>query len=248
MVKKSLLILALLLSVLLSALTVVASVAHAESVSWVRVVEDNVLLYSSDDGKKQVFVLEKSYYLQVLDQTDLMYFVMVSPEGADFPKITGYVYKNSVKICDIPPLDPYYPTEKIVVTGSSAEILLSPVKSAETVVSAMNTQKMSYYGSIVNNGITWYYVYFAKQFGYVDSAFVSKPNVSLHPTPLPQKPVNSYPSDNDAELPAEETQKNAPTSEILLIVFVVLLAVGLTLALFLPGNIKKRSNVFEQDI
>ncbi len=247
MLKKSLIVLAMLLSVVLTAMTLTAEFAHAEGERWVRVVDDDVLLYSSYDGKKQFFVLEKSYYLQILDETDNMYFVTLMPNEEDFPKITGYVYKNSVKLCDVPPLTPYYPTEKLTVTGGSAAIKLLPLNSSETILTAMNTQKMSYYGRLVSYGTTWYYVYFGKEFGYVESTSVSKPNVPLHPTPLPQKPVNAAPSDE--EKPSEQDkQEGAPASEILLIVFVVVLAVGLTLALFLPGNIKKKTTVFEQDI
>lgn len=242
MLKKLLILFALMLSVALS--FGIAADARAQTAGWVRVV-DSAMLYSSDDGKKQVCLLERSYYLQVLDQTDSMYFVMVTPCDEDFPNITGYVHKASVTPCTVPPLEPYYPAEKISVTSGAAALQLSPTISSDAVVSAMNTQKLLYYGAITNNGVTWYYVYFAKQFGYVDSSLVTKPNVPLHPTPLPQKPVTAEPSEQPTE-PVEESK--APASEILLIVFVVLLAVGLTLAIFLPGNLRKKSNVFEQDI
>ena len=51
----------------------------------------------------------------------------------------------------------------------------------------------------------------------------------------------------DSQTQTPQTDKGAPASEILLTVFVVVLAAGLTLALFLPGNTRKKK-VFEQDI
>ena len=92
-------------------------------------------------------------------------------------------------------------------------------------------------------------MYCAGKFGYVDVSNVSKPNVQPHPTPLESElPVIKPQEPSEPAEPNENENKNGmPTAEILLIVFVVLLASGLTLAIFLPGNGKK-NEVFEQDI
>lgn len=224
-------------------------VAFAESpVRWVRVTKDDVHLYSTSDSSKIMFTLEKSYYVEVLSDIDGMYFVAVMQNDTDFPRITGYVRKSEVEICDAVPLAPYYPTQKIVVTSSSAAIKLSPLPSAKTELTATNTQQLSYYGKMDYYGISWYYVYYAGTFGYVETNYVSAVNIPLHPTPLVKEPSfepTDTPANTEPTTPDEPSK--LPTSEILLIVFVVLLAVGLTLALFLPGNGRK-NNVFEQDI
>lgn len=223
-------------------------IAFAETtVRWVRVIKDDVHLYSTSDSNKIMFTLEKSYYVEVLSDVDGMYFVAVMQNDKDFPRITGYVRKSEVKICDVTPLAPYYPTVKISVTSSSAAIKLSPLPSANTELTATNTQQLSYYGKMDYYGIDWYYVYYAGTFGYVQTTFVSAPNVPLHPTPLPSEQPTVDPPDIPTNTQPQPTDTpSSPTSEILLIVFVVLLAIGLTLALFLPGNSKR--SVFEQDI
>lgn len=249
MVKKLILVVALLLTLYTSIFA--PTIAQAEAVGWARIIEDDVYLYSTMDSDKKTFALEKSYYVEILGEAEQMYFVAVMQNDTDFPKITGYVYKSQVTLCAVLPIAPYYPTVKVTVTSNSAPIRLSPLPSANSELTATNTQQLSYYGEIVSYGTSWYYVYYGGSFGYVEASNVSQPNIPLHPTPLPSKPAATVPSTPSTTEPTDEpsTVSASPTSEILLIVFVVVLAVGLTLALFLPGNIKKRdSNVFEQDI
>ena len=224
--------------------------AHAlgEGSGWARIVKDYVYIYAEQDLNKQMFILEKSYYVEILESGENVLHVSVMQNETNFPQITGYVKRTDVELCAVAPLTPYYPTVRLTVTADSAVLRLSPSTSASFVITATNTQKVSYYGRVENER-DWYYVCFGDKFGYVDVNSVSAPNIQLHPTPLPSKqptPAVTTPSDTTPD-PAPSTDKASPTSEILLIVFVVLLAVGLTLALFLPGNVKKR-NVFEQDI
>lgn len=250
MVKKSLLVIACLLSLALGATKFASNYAQAETISWARIVDDEVYLYSTAGSDKKMFELEKSYYVEILDEADNMYFVAVMQNETDFPRITGYVYKAQVTLCDIAPIAPYYPTEKVTVTGNSATIRLSPLPTANAELTATNTQRLSYYGTRISNGTTWYFVYYGGCFGYVEASAVTAPSIVLHPTPLPNTQSSVTPSTPSVNDPVEDPtpSSTSPTSEILLIVFVVVLAVGLTLALFLPGNVKKKDTVFEQDI
>ena len=221
--------------------------ALGEVNSWARIVKDSVYLYAEEESSKQMFILEKSYYVRILDEGDKMLHVSVMQNEPNFPQITGYVRRADVELTSSAPATPYYPTVRLTVTADSAALRLSPSTNASNVITATNTQKVSYYGKL-ENGRSWYYVCFGDKFGYVDVNSVSKPLIEPHPTPLVKEetpPASTVPSDTPTEPTAPE--KPSPTSEILLIVFVVLLAVGLTLALFLPGNIKRQS-VFEQDI
>lgn len=222
--------------------------AYAPSdVSWVRVVDDNVRLFANCENSKAVFELQKSYYLQVLGEENGMYLVSVMQNENGFPQITGYVWKAEVEDCDQPPVPPYYPTERVTVSTDSAQIKLSPVPSAETVLTVTNTQKVSFYGEITSYNQTWYYVYYGGRFGYVLADCVTKPAISLHPTPLRQQPVVAPPDNEDPAPSTDDDKTESNVTEIFLIVFVVVLAVGICLALFLPGNVKKRE-VFDKDI
>lgn len=222
--------------------------AVAQDVQWVRITEDDVNLYATCENSKVMFELPKSYYLQVLGEKNGMYNVAIMQNEEDFPQITGYVWKIEVEDCDEPPQPPYYPTEKITVNTDSAQLKLSPVPSAETLITVTNTQTMSFYGETKSYGETWYYVYFAGKFGYVTSDCVTKPIIAMHPTPLPQDVVVP-PTDEIPDIPLEEEPdgETGITTEIFLIVFVAILAVSVCLALFLPGNLKKK-DVFDKDL
>ncbi len=222
----------------------ITAFASQSDVEWVRITESNVKLYANCENSKVMFELQKSYYLQVLGEENGMYFVSVMQNEEDFPQITGYVWKAEVTDCDKAPIAPYYPTEKIVVNSDCAQLKLSPVPSAEIVITATNTQKLSFYGEITSYNQTWFYVYFGGRFGYVTADCVTTPVISLHPTPLQEEVAVTITPSQDTETEAPTTNN---TSEIFLILFVVILAVAICLALFLPGNVKK-NEVFDKDI
>ena len=253
MVKKSLLIVACLLSLTLCALILVTNVAEAsitetDAASWARIVKDDVYLYKSADVSKPLFVLEKSYYVQIVQELDGMYKVAVIPSAngdTDFVNIYGYVRRNDVSLCANPPVEPYYPAIKLNMTVNSTVLKEFDENASAQGWIVYNPEQMCYYGKHIIDGTTWYYVWCVNRVGYVEASAVSQPHVTLHPTPLPQT-ASTTPTTPDEE--GDGKNDKLPTSEILLIVFVVVLAVGLMLALFLPGNLKKRNNVFEQDI
>lgn len=224
--------------------------ANAVEYSWARITKDGVNLYADETCDKALFELEKSYYVEILATLGNVYQVAVMQGAGSFPSIMGYVRKIEATPVEVAPLSPMYPTEQIYVTTDSAQLRLLPTPSSEIVIVATTTQKLSYYGKLRYYGKQWYYVYCGGKFGYVEVGCVSAPAIALHPTPLEnaQPVVNpQQPDGGDQQQPTEDTSNKMPTAEILLIVFVVLLAGGLTLALFLPGNGKK-TEVFEQDI
>ncbi len=224
------------------------SAAFAEETpSWARITKDSVNLYATEDCGKSICLLEKSYYVSVAEDLGNVLRVSIMQNEDDFPQIVGYVRKIEVELQEAVPLAPYYPCEKLTVISDSASLKLLPLSSSETVLAATNMQKLSYYGKINSYGKIWYYVYCFGKFGYIETSGVSAPKIDLHPTPLETKPVIKPTDPSNDPTQDEKENKFSPTAEILLIVFVTLLAAGLTLALFLPGNVKKQ-NVFDQDI
>lgn len=233
--------------VMLIFLLTLPTFAQAEGTRWARIVRTDTYLYATEDCSKQLFALEKSYYAEILQELDKTYFVKVVTQDKSFPNLCGYVLKNEVRVQENAPDEPLYPTEKLVVKSNSAMLKLSPTPSAEIVVVASNTQKVCYYGKAVGYGQNWYYVYFAGEFGYVLADDVTEPNIDLHPTPIdiPQDiPTVAPPTDDiTPEVPQEGM---SPTAEIILTVFVSLLAVAITCSLFLP--VKSKKQVFDGDI
>lgn len=236
----------LLLFVVILGCCLCPQTVFAEGECWARITREDTYLYATEDCSKQMFMLEKSYYVQILESLDKTYFVKVDCQDKNFPPLCGYVLKNQVRVCDDLPIAPLYPTEKLVVNGNSATLRLSPTPSAEVVLVATNTQTVCYYGNIVAYGLDWYYVYFAGQFGYILAEQVTSPKISLHPTPIevPQNtPTITPPTDQPSQV-APETF--SPTAEIILTVFVSLVALAITFSLFLP--VKSKKQLFDGDI
>ena len=236
----------LLLLVVLLCCCLCPQTAFGEGVTWARVTREDTYLFATEDCSKQMFVLEKSYYLQILQTLDKTYFVKLDCQDKNFPPLCGYVLKNQVRVCDNAPIEPLYPTEKLVVNGNSAMLRLSPTPSAEVVLVATNTQSVCYYGKCVAYGQSWYYVYFAGEFGYILAEEVTLPTIALHPTPIdtPQNtPTVTPPTDEPAQTQPETI---SPTAEIILTVFVSLVALAITFSLFLP--VKSKKQLFDGDI
>ena len=199
---------ALLLAYVTFAVVAAPTCAVAETTEWVRVVDEGVFLYANNYSSKVVCILEKSYYLQVISEADTMLFVTIMGTNSAFPAISGYVWTSQVKKCKTAPQTPYYPTETVTVDTDSAAVKLSPVPSAETLVVATNTQRLSYYGQIISYGETWYYVYYGGKFGYVRAQSVTSPNVSPHPTPMETTTPVVNPTPTEPE-PQPENADNA---------------------------------------
>ncbi len=210
---------------------------------WVRITDGNTELYTNASTLKVTCLLEKSYYVKVIDEKSDYYLVELMSNTELFPKITGYVLKNRVTVADSTPQYPYYPTETVKVKENSAPVRFSPLDNAEIMVVATNTQTMSYYGKINGSGKVWYYVYYNNIFGYVESTDVTAPDIQLHPTPLPDENEPSTPiNPDDSGDPTDQLPENDTLAQVLLTVFVILLAVGLVLAMFLPGNIRRNTS------
>lgn len=222
-------------------------VANA-STKYVRVIQDDVPLYTNAEIKKVTCLLEKSYYLTVIEEIDDFYKVEIMGGDKLFPKIVGYVQRQLVEQENLQPVAPLYPTVSVTVQTSSASVYFSPLTSSDILVVATNTQQMSYYGKVIDQVTTWYYVYFNGYFGYVDSANVTTPKIPLHPTPLPQPvtPPTTTPPSNESNQQIPEQSTRSGRNEILLIAFAAILATALTCALFLPKT-KENGTSFYTD-
>lgn len=223
--------------------------AFADTPLWVRIVKEGTMLYTNASSNKITCVLEYSYYLKVLSEQGNFYLVELMPNTSTFPKITGYVLISEVEECDAAPVEPTYPTVTIRVSASNAQLFLSPLTTSEVLFSATNTQSLSYYGEIEANGNEWYYVYYCGVFGYVLQNCVTQPAVAAHVTPIKTEepvvvdtPVDTTP----VETEPQQTVVN-DNNTTYLIVFVVLLACGLMLAVFLPSDKKQNKPVYFEE-
>lgn len=237
------LILTALIGSFLCCIYVVPTATAETKPTYVRVIDNSTPLYTNADTRKTTCLLHKSYYLMVVSATLDLYQVTIFSDTADFPTISGYVKKDDVLLVDYIPTNPLYPAISLTVTATSANIHFSPKQSSTVEMSAVATQTLKYYGSIVDDGSIWHYVYIAGTHGYILSSKTTSPNVPLHPTPL-ETDANTTPTDPDTDGSGGTTPTNpvVSTSEILLIIFVILLSIGLVLVLLVPQRKKQKNN------
>lgn len=228
----------------------VASAQSAVSASdrYVRATNSNTPLYADPSPLKTICLLEKSYYLKVLETTTIYHHVQLSFPDKSYPSIVGYVARDAVLLCDYTPTEPIYPTETVVVNSTNANIYFSPLTTSQLILVATNTQKLKYYGSVKSENQLWYYVYFSGTFGYINSNSVTTPLISLHPTPLEniELPPDGGDGNGDGNTNPDPTtpEKNTAWTEIMLLIFVILLSVGLVLVLFVPKKSDKQQSYF----
>ena len=74
------------------------SPALADTVSWVRITQDNTRFYRNPTNMDAdiMFELEKSYYLKVVSEQSYFYQVELMDNDNGFVKIYGYVKKTDV--------------------------------------------------------------------------------------------------------------------------------------------------------
>jgi len=220
-------------------------VALAEDLPfWVRITKDGVALHPSPSESKTTCLLEKSYYVHAVSQTGEYFRVELFGESDEFTKIVGFVKKDDVETCDETPLAPHYPTVQLTFK-STAKLHFSPLEESETLFAPLSGQTANYYGKVFSEGKTWLLVNCFDEFGYVEITAVEDFAVPLHPTPL-AKPADQPEPEPQEQTPQPQTPQETPSQgtqaeEILMIVFVVVLAVCLVAALFLPNREKRRN-------
>ncbi len=220
--------------------------ADDDSVPWIRIIDEYTPLYANANTANITCILELGYYLYIVDTVGDYYLVQLMDNSDNFPQILGYVQCQSVQLCTELPVTPYYPHVYATVSSSSTVVRLSPLDSANTLITATNTQSMSYYGYVNSADHIWYYVYFCGVLGYVDSTYVALDDIPAHPTPLYQEEVQDTLSPTTPEDSTDNStttdMPTSSTSEILLILFVVALSVALVLALFLPRKAQRTTS------
>ena len=224
------------------------SPALADTVSWVRITQDNTRFYRNPTNMDAdiMFELEKSYYLKVVSEQSYFYQVELMDNDNGFVKIYGYVKKTDVTPCDTVPELPLYPAVYISVTGSNAILYSACSTASQPLCSVFYGQQLNYYGSMTVANSKWYFVKTGETFAYINSAYASAPLINPHPTPLPgeetpePEPVQPNTDSEQTEQPSQSFDM-----QIALIILICIPAVIIVVILFIPTRPKPKSAVSE---
>lgn len=224
------------------------SPALADTVSWVRITQDNTRFYRNPTNMDAdiMFELEKSYYLKVVSEQSYFYQVELMDNDNGFVKIYGYVKKTDVTPCDTVPELPLYPAVYVSVTGSNAILYSACSTASQPLCSVFYGQQLNYYGSMTVANSKWYFVKTGETFAYINSAYASAPLINPHPTPLPgEETPEPEPVEPNTDSEKTEQPSQSFDMQIALIILICIPAVIIVVILFIPTRSKPKSAVSE---
>lgn len=215
----------------------------AAEYTFVRATSDNTYIYkvANELEDDKLFCLEYSYYAKVIGTQSQYYVVEIGDNNENFVKLTGYVKISSVQLIETIPAMPLYPTIKISINSTSADLKTSPSGSSSTAIAVLSSQKLNYYGKLTNNEATWYFVrHESGAMGYIKASAVNAFSIPLHPTPLPTIEI---PDDPTPEDPVPEPEPPLDSTQILLILLICIPCAIIIVLIFVPS--KNSENVRE---
>lgn len=222
---------------LLSLIFSPADLAKASS-SYARIEEDNIWLYRNpvNADSEKLFLLEKSYYIKVIEAGTLYYTVEIFDNADGFSKVVGHVKRSDVTMCQTSPILPLYPKYVLNVITTSANLKLIPDISGATIATMLKNQTVRYYGKYSIDGNIWYYVRFGSEMGYISSVELTAPAFALHPTPLPSSIIPGPQPEPEPE----------PNNGLLQAILVGLICIPAVVIIFTLFSSEKSKAVFSQ--
>lgn len=203
-------------------------------------VENATNLYSNSSNNSSVIcIVEKTYFVQILNETDDMYKV-------NYNGVSGYVNKNDVKEITSTPSTPYPQNIKLKI-GSNCNFRSSPTTKTQTnnvlsTISAGETN-LEFVGRIFADeaidfgGNTWYYVKYLGEYGYIYNKYVQ----SI--TPIYEN-TESYSYLQNTTNVIQNPITHTPSLMLIIIMSIPLFAI--LLILYLPKKFKQKQKKQKQ--
>ena len=205
--------------------------AFALSTPYV-VIGDNVWLLNVESGEK-LFLLPTTYYAKIEEMDENYYYVT-------FNNVKGKVNKNSVAVVGY---DKETKGTLLPLKISSEYAVFTEIKlkskvdgEIDDIVSIPTGETFTYVGTYQQNDVTWYYVTYGGEYGYLQAQYTDVPNIT----------INDFIPENDSEtitepsdIPSQQEQNEPDLVKILVISGVCVVGVILAIILFIPRKNKK---------
>ena len=142
---------------------------------WAKITSDDSFFYATDSEISPLFILPKSYFVKLTDESENLY-------KAQYNGIEGYLKKDCVTPMDGTPVQPYF-TETFrafLPSGTDLFAMTSSNNSYKIATIPYLFDGLVYYGSIEGEeaipekGNLWHYCKFGDDYGYVYSIFCDK--------------------------------------------------------------------------
>ncbi|HEY8423823.1 MAG TPA: SH3 domain-containing protein [Clostridia bacterium] len=180
----------------------------AENLGYGLIVESNSVLYrnpiESDASDNIYFYLPETYFVEILEQTDQIFYKV------RYDDIVGYVKFSAINIKDYEPVSAFPVNLFLTVSGDlTANVRALPDSSSTLIASLPSGTSVQYYNKIHGQELKpgspfWYCIKLQNgpqvQYGYIYAEYVTVQNEIIFPNDISPKPVSNPAEDPDEKL------------------------------------------------
>ena len=217
------------------------NLASASSEKYMRVLSENVYIYSDSDFTNKLFEIPYGYYVKVENVTGATVRVSYGNSDENYPIILGYAKLDELTETENIPTKPYV---LIKVSTLFSDVLFNDPNLSKAYFNVPENTFMIYYGKYIKeNGNDIVYVYCNNKLGYFDLN-------SLNPFSVPDNPdeiIVPQPPNSEEESPKEENEKpsSLPAESLQIIIIVGLSVISISIVYYLFKPTKQKTSTEE---
>ncbi len=207
---------------------------------YLRVLDKTTPFYKNIYDTDPLFYLPFSYYVKVIGHSGDYYHIELHGDNGQVA-IDGYTPAELLYDDDLPVLMPFL---KLSITTVSTAVLYSDISLSSPLQYIFAQRNLYYYGEIITEQGTLFYVGYNNRLGYVKESDVYPFIIKNHPNDLPSNSTNS-PSE---EMPSNTNDNNVFGLRAIIIVCLIFAgAIALFVCLKSGQNKQKNLNYYQEN-
>ncbi len=216
--------------------------AKAYNENYMRVLSEDVYIYSDSDFTNKLFEIPYGYYVKVENINGATVKVSYGNNDENYPVIFGYAKLDELTETNTTPTKPFI---LIKVSATYSDVLFNDYNLSKAYFNVPENTFMIYYGKFKrDNGNDLVYVYCNNKLGYFDVN-------SLNPFSVPDNPdqiIMQQPPLGEEEKEKEENEKPttlpAESLQIIIIIGLSVISISIVYYLFKPTKQKTTTEEF----
>ncbi len=207
----------------------------AETIKYMRVLQDNAVMYSDVNLSEPLFEVPKTYYVKIEANAGNSYKVSYGNEDLGCPKIFGYMKFDDLTATNLEPTNPY---SIIKVSTDTSDILFNDVELKNPYFNLPKNEILYYYGDVSSGDKVLCYVYYSKKLGYVDKTCLNPFSITPNPDPI------DIENEQITQTPNPDTQTDNPNLnlgenlQLIIIIGISVVSISVVYFLFKPAKNK----------
>ncbi len=185
--KKFYIALAITISLIMFFPTHIKPVYATNQTEYLRVIDKTTPFYKNVYDNEPLFYLPFSYYVKIIGHSGDYYHIELHGDNGQVA-IDGYAPAEKLFDDDLPVLSPYL---ELTITTVGTAVLYSDQNLSSPLQYIFAERNLYYYGEIISEQGTLFYVGYNNRLGYVKESDVYPFIIQNHPNDLPSNSTNS---------------------------------------------------------